>query len=100
MHNILKLFQLDVYRYDVYKSPNNGSFAKTNDTLIIVPFIYALTKTYKLIEFLKVEGQLNISVAGTRLIGPMTVKIGRASCRESVDIGGRRIIEKKRRSKI
>ncbi len=73
MHNILKLFQLDVYRYDVYKSPNIGLFAKTNDTLIIVPFGYAETKTNKLIEFLKVEGQLNISVAGTRLIGPMTV---------------------------
>jgi len=71
MHNILKLFQLDVYRYDVYKSPNIGLFAKTNDTLIIVPFGYAETKTNKLIEFLKVEGQLNISVAGTRFIGPM-----------------------------
>ena len=57
MHNILKLFQLDVYRYDVYKSPNIGLFAKTNDTLIIVPFGYAETKTNKLIEFLKVEGQ-------------------------------------------
>ena len=57
MHNILKLFQLDVYRYDVYKSPNIGLFAKTNDTLIIVPFGYAETKTNKLIEFLKVEGR-------------------------------------------
>jgi translation initiation factor 6 len=64
---------LGIYRYDIYKSPNIGLFAKANDRIIILPFGFARTKTARLAEYLEVEGQLYTSVAGTRLIGPMTV---------------------------
>jgi translation initiation factor 6 len=64
---------LGIYRYSVYKSPNLGLFAKTNDSVIIVPFGFAKTKAAKLIEYLDVRNEIYTSVANTRLIGPMTV---------------------------
>jgi translation initiation factor 6 len=64
---------LGIYRYDIYKSPNIGLFIKTNDRIIIVPFGFAETKTTKLMEYLQIEEKVYASVAGTRLIGPMTV---------------------------
>ncbi len=63
---------MGIYRYSYYKSPNIGLFAKTNDRIIILPFGFAKTKTAKLMEYLGVEEELYISVANTRLIGPMT----------------------------
>jgi translation initiation factor 6 len=64
---------LGIYRYSVYKSPNLGLFARTNDSIIIVPFGFAKTKAAKLIEYLEVRNEIYTSVANTRLIGPMTV---------------------------
>lgn len=66
------LLHLGIYRYDVYKSPNIGLFAKANDSIIIVPFGFAETKTSKLIKYLQVE-EVYASVANTRIIGTMTV---------------------------
>jgi translation initiation factor 6 len=66
------LLHLEIYRYDVYKSPNIGLFAKANDSIIIVPFGFAETKTSKLIKYLQVE-EVYASVANTRIIGTMTV---------------------------
>jgi translation initiation factor 6 len=63
---------LGIYRYDVYKSPNIGLFAKANDRIIIVPFGFAETKTMKLIKYLQVE-EVYASIANTRIIGAMTV---------------------------
>jgi translation initiation factor 6 len=63
---------LGIYRYDVYKSPNIGLFAKANDSIIIVPFGFAETKTSKLIKYLQVE-EVYASVGNTRIIGSMTV---------------------------
>lgn len=66
------LLYLGIYRYDVYKSPNIGLFAKANDSIIILPFGFAETKTNKLIKYLQVE-EVYASVANTRIIGSMTV---------------------------
>lgn len=66
------LLHLGIYRYDVYKSPNIGLFAKANDSIIIVPFGFAETKTSKLIKYLQVE-EVYASVGNTRIIGSMTV---------------------------
>ncbi|HET7149683.1 MAG TPA: translation initiation factor IF-6 [Candidatus Nitrosopolaris sp.] len=63
---------MGIYKYGVYKSPNLGLFAKANDSIIIVPFGFAKTKTAKLMQYLGVEEELYTSVANTRLIGPMT----------------------------
>ncbi|HET7345464.1 MAG TPA: translation initiation factor IF-6, partial [Nitrososphaeraceae archaeon] len=64
---------MGIYRYDLYKSPNIGLFAKTNDHLLIVPFGVPHTKSTKLSEYLQVEQEVFGSIAGTRLIGAMTV---------------------------
>ncbi|HEY8139488.1 MAG TPA: translation initiation factor IF-6 [Nitrososphaera sp.] len=61
-----------IYRYTAYKTPNIGIFVKANDTLIVVPYGFAETKTKKLVEYLQVS-EVYASVAGTRLLGPMTV---------------------------
>src|SRR5688500_17127410 len=61
-----------IYRYTVYKSPNIGIFVEANDSVILVPHGFAETKTDKLVEYLQVK-QVPASVAGTRLLGPMTV---------------------------
>jgi translation initiation factor 6 len=64
---------LGIYRYDVYKTPNIGLFVRTNDKILIIPFGFAETKITKLMQHLQVEGKVCASIAGTRLIGPMTV---------------------------
>jgi translation initiation factor 6 len=61
-----------IYRYTAYKTPNIGIFAKANDSILLVPFGFAETKTQKLAEYLQAK-EVYTSVAGTRLIGPMTV---------------------------
>jgi len=48
-------------------------FVKSNDTLLCVPFGFAETKVKKLQEYLGVDNTIYISVAGTRLVGPLTV---------------------------
>lgn len=50
-----------------------GLFTRTNDNTLLLPFGFAETKTYKLKEYLDVEKIIHVSVAGTRLMGPMTV---------------------------
>lgn len=61
-----------IYQYTAYKSPNIGIFVKANDSIVLVPYGFAETKTAKLAEYLQVK-ELYTSVAGTRLLGPMTV---------------------------
>jgi translation initiation factor 6 len=63
---------LGIFRYDIYKSPNVGIFAKSNDNVVLLPYGYAETKSKKLIEYLEVE-PINVSIAGNRIIGPMVV---------------------------
>jgi translation initiation factor 6 len=64
---------LGIYKYDVYRSPNIGVFVKSNDMLLCVPFGFAETKVKKLKEYLGVDKMIYVSVAGTRLVGPLTV---------------------------
>jgi translation initiation factor 6 len=61
-----------IYRYTFYKSPNIGIFVKANDSLILIPHGFADTKSEKLAEYLEVK-ESRASVAGTRLLGPMSV---------------------------
>jgi translation initiation factor 6 len=63
---------LAIYRYTAYKSPNIGIFVKTNDSIILVPYGFAETKTEKLADYLQVS-EVYASIAGTRLLGPMAV---------------------------
>ncbi len=64
---------LVIHKYNVYRSPNVGLFVRTNDQTLLLPFGFAESKTKKLKEYLAVENIIHASVAGTRLIGPMTV---------------------------
>lgn len=61
-----------IYRYTFYKSPNIGIFVRANDRFVLVPHGFAETKSEKLAEYLQVQ-EVQASVAGTRLLGPMTV---------------------------
>lgn len=63
---------MGIFRYDLYKSPNVGIFAKSNDKLVLLPHGYAETKIKKITEILDVE-PLFVSIAGNRIIGPMVV---------------------------
>ena len=63
---------MGIFRYDLYKSPNVGIFAKSNDRLVLLPHGYAETKLKKITEILDVE-PLFVSIAGNRIIGPMVV---------------------------
>jgi len=63
---------LGIFRYDLYKSPNVGIFAKSNDKLVLLPHGYAETKLKKITEILDAE-PLFVSIAGNRIIGPMVV---------------------------
>jgi translation initiation factor 6 len=64
---------LVIHKYDVYRSPNLGLFLRTNNDILLLPFGFAETKAKKLKEYLDVEKIIHVSIAGTRLIGPMTV---------------------------
>jgi translation initiation factor 6 len=61
-----------IYRYTFYKSPNIGVFVKANDSIILIPHGFAETKSEKLAEYLQVR-EVRASIAGTRLLGPMSV---------------------------
>lgn len=63
---------MGIFRYDLYKSPNVGIFAKSNDKLVLLPHGYAETKLKKITEILDAE-PLFVSIAGNRIIGPMVV---------------------------
>ena len=62
-----------IHKYDVYRSPNVGLFSRTNNDTLLLPFGFAETKAKKLIEYLDVEKIIHVSIAGTRLMGPMMV---------------------------
>ncbi len=62
-----------IHKYDVYRSPNVGLFVRTNNDTLLLPFGFAETKAKKLKEYLDAEKIIHVSIAGTRLIGPMTV---------------------------
>jgi translation initiation factor 6 len=49
-----------------------GIFAKSNDSIVLLPYGYAETKSKKLVDYLEVE-PIYVSIAGNRLIGPMVV---------------------------
>jgi translation initiation factor 6 len=49
-----------------------GIFAKSNDSIVLLPYGYAETKSKKLVDYLEVE-PIFVSIAGNRLIGPMVV---------------------------
>lgn len=50
-----------------------GLFVRTNNDTLLLPFGFAETKAKKLKEYLDVEKIIHVSIAGTRLMGPMTV---------------------------
>ncbi len=62
-----------IHKYDVYRSPNVGLFLRVNDNTLLIPSGFADTKTKKLKEYLNVKKIMYVSIAGTRLIGPMSV---------------------------
>ncbi len=64
---------MGIYRYDIYKSPNIGLFAKINDRIMILPFGVPSTKTTKLLDYLQIDEKVFGSIAGTRIIGAMMV---------------------------
>jgi translation initiation factor 6 len=63
---------LGIFKYDVYRNPNVGIYAKCNDKFVFVPNGYAITKAENLAEFLKTD-YVFTSVANTRLLGPLMV---------------------------
>ncbi len=63
---------MEIYRYTFYKSPNIGIFVRANDSVMLLPQGFAETKSDKLAEYLQVR-PVPTSIAGTRLIGPMSV---------------------------
>jgi Translation initiation factor 6 (eIF-6) len=50
-----------------------GLFLRVNDNTLLIPSGFADTKTKKLKEYLNVKKIMYVSIAGTRLIGPMSV---------------------------
>lgn len=63
---------MGIFKYDVYRSPNVGIYAKCNDSFVFVPNGFATTKVKNLCEFLKTE-HVFTSVANTRLLGALMV---------------------------
>src|ERR1700674_5057519 len=61
---------MGLYLVELYRSPNIGIFLRANDKVLLVPKGAAITKSQKLAANLKVS-ICHISVAGTRLIGPL-----------------------------
>ena len=64
---------MGIYKYAFYKSPNIGIFVKCNDHFIVLPLGFASTKTTKLAKYLEVTDIIYVSIADTRLLGPMMV---------------------------
>jgi translation initiation factor 6 len=64
---------LGIYKYAFYKSPNIGIFVKCNDNFLLLPLGFASTKTTILSRYLEVKDHIYVSIADTRLLGPMMV---------------------------
>lgn len=64
---------MGIYKYAFYKSPNIGIFVKCNDNFIVLPLGFAPTKTNRLSQYLEVTDTIYVSIADTRLLGPMMV---------------------------
>ncbi|MGB9003208.1 MAG: translation initiation factor IF-6 [Nitrosotalea sp.] len=63
---------MGIFKYDVYRSPNVGIYAKCNDNFVFIPNGFAITKVKNLCEFLKTD-HVFTSVANTRLLGVLMV---------------------------
>ena len=63
---------MGIFKYDIYRSPNVGIYAKCNDRFVFIPNGFAQTKVENLCEFLKTE-HVFASVANTRLLGVLMV---------------------------
>lgn len=63
---------MGIFKYDVYRSPNVGIYAKCNDNFVFIPNGFAITKVKNLCEFLKTD-YVFTSVANTRLLGVLMV---------------------------
>jgi len=61
-----------IFKYDIYRSPNVGIYAKCNDSFVFIPNGFAITKVKNLCEFLKTD-YVFTSVANTRLLGVLMV---------------------------
>ncbi|MGI0079506.1 MAG: translation initiation factor IF-6 [Nitrososphaerales archaeon] len=61
-----------IHLFDIYRSPNIGIFLKANDKFCLVPRGLAETKCEKISGLLGAE-VIQISIAGSRLIGPLAV---------------------------
>jgi translation initiation factor 6 len=59
-----------IHLFDIYRSPNIGIFMKTNDNFCLVPRGLAASKEEKIESLLNVEA-VQISIAGSRLLGPL-----------------------------
>lgn len=63
---------MGIFKYDVYRNPNVGIYAKCNDKHVFIPNGFAATKAKNLAEYLKTE-YIFTSIANTRLLGPLMV---------------------------
>lgn len=63
---------MPIHLCNIYRSPNIGIFAKANDSYLFLPMGYSQQKARKLASLLNVE-YINISVGGSRVIGPLMV---------------------------
>ncbi len=66
---------MNIYRVLVYSNPNIGIYAQADDSVMILPPGYPKGKSHRLASLLGVTPQ-QISIAGTRLIGPLLVMNG------------------------
>ena len=64
---------MGIHKYAFYKTPNIGIFVKCNDNFLLLPFGFAETKTDNLMKYLELSDIVHVSIAGTRLLGPMMV---------------------------
>lgn len=62
---------MPIHLLDVYRTANIGIFLKSNDRFLLVPQGLAETKVQKLAALLELQ-PVPISVAGSRLLGPLT----------------------------
>ena len=63
---------MGIFKYDIYRSPNVGIYARCNDSFVFIPNGFAITKVKNLCEFLKTD-YVFTSVANTRLLGVLMV---------------------------
>ncbi|HXQ92222.1 MAG TPA: translation initiation factor IF-6 [Nitrososphaerales archaeon] len=61
----------EIHLFDIYRSANIGIFLKANEKFCLIPHGLATTKRDKIHELLHVQ-TIPTSVAGSRLLGPLT----------------------------